>query len=198
MSTKITDDQGNEFEVYTAEELKAQADAAVAAREAVLKTEHDKVLADKDAHVAQKLAEFQQANKGVDAEKDAVKLLAEDAKRIAEEAKTSIAKAEGEALTVKKNYWIRSIVGDDPELTKKIQDNYDLINLPATNDKEISERVQRAVNMAGIGSVSGPSNISFSGGAAPNTIKTEASVADHNYHVWVNELGLQDYSPKQK
>lgn len=194
------DKDGNEVEALTPEEAKAQADAAiaaaVAAKEAELKAAHEAAIAAEKAHTKEKLEQFQQANKGIENEKEVIKTLAEQAKQTAEEAKAAIAAAEAEKIATKKEYWIKSIVGNDPELTKKINDNYELINLPASTDAEIAERVQKAVNMAGIGAISAPGSVSFAGAMPTHVAPTEQAAKEHNYNVWKNELGLQDFIPK--
>ena len=53
MATTIINDEGQEVTVFTEEEI--------AEREAALKAEFEKQLADKDAHVKEKLDQFQQA-----------------------------------------------------------------------------------------------------------------------------------------
>lgn len=196
MPTIVLDAEGNEHEVFSPDELKARADAAVAARETELKAEHEKALADKDAHVAEKLDQFKRGQGSVDTEKEAVKLMAEEAKRTAEEAKAAIAAAEADKISTKRDYWIKSVTGGDPELTKKILENYDILNMPAGTDDEISARVQKAVQASGVSSFSSPS-MSFSGAIPPNFAKTDQSVKEHNYEVWKNELGIQDLIPKK-
>lgn len=196
MSRIVVDDEGNEETVFTAEELKAQQEAAIAAREAELKAEHEKALQEKDEYVKTKLDQFQKAKGGVDSEKEQVKVMAQEAKRIAEEAKAAIESAKASEISVKKDYWIKSVSGGDVELTKKIEEAYALINLPGTTDTEIQERVQKAVNMAGISSMGGYGMPSFSGGIAPSIPAAKTTEFLHNHEVWKQELGLSDLVPK--
>jgi len=198
MSKIIVDDQGNEETVFTAEELKAQQDAAVAAEVARVKAEHEKAMADKDAHIAEKLDQFKRAQGGAETEKENAKLAIENAQKTADEAKAAIARAEAEKIETKKDYWIKSVVGDDAELAKTIRENFDIINMPSSTDEEIKAKMQKAINMAGIGAVAQPSSsLSFGAAMPPNIVQTESSIKEHNYNVWKNELGLQDFVPKK-
>jgi len=194
MSKTVVDDDGKELTVFTQEEVQAQ----IAEREAALKAEHDAALAEKEAHQAEKLAQMEKAQSGATkAQKDA-QALAEETKKYAEEAKNTVEAAKQEALQTKKSYWIQSVTGGDPELTKKIQENYDLLNMPTTTDAEIQARVQKAVTAAGIGSVANfNSGISFGGAPAANISPTAQSEKEHNYNVWKNELGIADLVPKK-
>jgi hypothetical protein len=194
MALKVTDDSGQDLEVFTAEEKTAEIQAAVAAA----KAEFEKTLADKDAHQAEKLRQLEEARKGATSEKDNATLLAEEAKKIAEEAKASIEVARKESLDTKRDFFIQSVVGGDPELTKKILENYDLLNMPAGNDAEIQARVQKAVGASGISSIRTFNGGMSFGGAMPATAPSnDKSVKDHNYDVFKNELGLGTFIPKK-
>lgn len=185
MSQTILNDAGEEVTVFTEEELAQQ----MSEKEAAIKAEYEAKLAEKDAHVKEKLNEFQQAKKGVDNAQEEVRTMAEEAKRIAEEAKLSIQQAKESELTVRKDFWIQTVTGGDPDLTKKIEDAYGMLNLPAGNDKEIAERVQKAVNLAGIGSISTP-NLSFSGSTPPNFQKANEQTKQAEYEGWKKDLGI--------
>lgn len=209
MSQKVVDDEGKEIEVFTAEEMQEQ----LAIREASLKVEHDKIIADKDAHQAEKLKEFEKAKAGAKgAETDAkgaeANALAktEEATKIANEAKTAIETARTNELAAKKNFWIQGAVAGDPELTKRILEKYDLLSgMPSATDAEIMSRVQESVKLAGINTVVGvgggnsfSGGFSFgSGGVPPAGVMTDAKIKEHNYEVWKNELGIQDLIPKK-
>ena len=195
MSQTVVDAEGKELEVFTAEELNAK----IAEREAVLKTEYEKTLADAKEHQAKKLDEFEKAKAGAIATQKSAEELAAEAKKYAEEAKATVEASKQEALQTKKQYWIQSVVGGDAELTKRINENYELLAaMPASTDAEIQARVQKAIQAAGIGSVASFSQSLSLGGAAPaNVTPTEKSIKDHNYEVWKNELQIQDLVPKK-
>ena len=192
----LSDETGEEIEVLTPEEAKAAQDAAVAAEVTRLQSEHAKALADKDAHVKEKLDQFQRAQGGVEAKENEAKTLAEEAKKIAEEAKASVASAEAEKIATKKDYFIRSVVAGDPELTSKIHENLKLLTMPEGTDAEIAAKVQKAVQMSGIGSIQTNPGFSFAGGMPSAPQKVDQSVKDHNYEVWKNELQINDLVPK--
>lgn len=193
----ISEETGEEIEVLTPEEAKAAQDAAVAAESARLKAEHDAAIAAEKAHTQEKLDQFKRAQGGAEAEKEAAKAAIELAQKTADEAKTAIAAAEAEKIATKKDYWIKSVIGSDPELTKKINDNLAIINLPETTDAEIQAKVQMAINMSGIGSVQNHGGMSFSGAVPPVLVtNNDQSVKEHNYEVWKNELGIADFIPK--
>jgi len=185
MSQTIINDNGDEVVVYSQEEI----DAQIAAKEAALKAEFEKQLAEKDEHVKLKLDQFQQATKSVDKEKEEVRTMAEEAKRIAEEAKLSVQQSKESELGIRKDFWIQSVAGNDPDLKKKIEDAYSIINLPSGTDKEIAERVQKAVTLAGISQVSTPS-LSFGGAQAPNFQQAGEQSKAAEHEAWKKELGI--------
>lgn len=185
MSKTILNDDGEEVVVFSQEEITAQ----LAEKEAALKAEFEKTLAEKDAHVKEKLDQFQQAKKTADMTSEEAKIMAAEAKKIAEEAKMSIEQAKQSELTTRKDFWIQTVTGGDPDLTKKIEEAYGIINLPTTNDKEIAERVQKAVALAGISHISSP-NLSFSGSIAPNFQQAGEQTKQAAYEDWKKELGI--------
>ncbi len=186
MSHTIVNDEGEEVVVFSQEEI----DAQLAEKEAAIKAEYETKLAEKDAHVKDKLDQFQQAKKGVDTAQEEVRAMAEEAKRMAEEAKMSVAQAKEAELATKKDFYIQSVVGGDTDLKKKIEDAYGMLNLPAATDKEIMERVQKAVTLAGISQMSTPS-LSFGGAQAPNFQQAGEQGKEAAYEAWKSELGIQ-------
>lgn len=185
MSHTIVNDEGEEEVVYTEAEKQAEKDAEIEK----VKADYEAKLAEKDAHVKEKLDQFQQAKKGVDTAQEEVRAMAEEAKRLAEEAKMSVAQAKEAELTTKKDFYIQSVVGGDTDLRKKIEDAYGMLNLPAATDKEIMERVQKAVTLAGISQMSTPS-LSFGGAQAPNFQQAGEQTKEAAYNEWKKELGI--------
>ena len=194
----IIDKDGNEIEVLTAEEAQASAAAAVAAREAELTAQHEKALADEKAHQAEKLRQLEEARKGAGKAEDEAKRIAEEAQKTANEAKTAIEAAKTETITTKRDYFIRSVTGGDEAMTRKVLENYDLLNMPVGSDTEIQARVQKAIGAAGINSVGSSSfpSMSFAGMGAPAAPAVDQTVKNHNYEVFKNELGIADMIPK--
>ena len=85
---------------------------------------------------------------------------------------------------------ITSVVGTDPELRKRIEDAYGIINLPASSDAEIQARLQAAMTLAGIKSNPINTNLSFSGSFAPNVQASNAEQKQAEYDAWKKELGI--------
>lgn len=178
----ITNDKGEDILVLTQEE--------VAAQNAELEAKYKAELEAKDAHVKEKLEQLNTARSGADKASEEAKRIAEEAKRIAEESQKKIEEANKSAIETKRDYWVKQVAGNDPELTKKIMDAYEIINLPATNDTEIMDRVQKAVNMAGITAIAAP-NVSFGGAQAPNFQKAaNADQKQAEYEAWKKDLSL--------
>jgi len=187
---KVVDDEGKEIEVFTQEELDAQV--------AALKAQHEAEMKAAKEHQAEKLAEFEKAKAGATAAQKSAEEIANEAKKIAEEAKASIDASKQETLATKKSFWINSVTGGDPELTKKVLENYELLNMPVGTDAEIQARVQKAITATGIGSIANfNQSISYSGAQPANVTPTEKSIKEHNYEVWKNELQIQDLVPKK-
>ena len=185
MSTTIINDEGNEEVVFTQAELDAQKAAEIEA----IKAEYEKQLAEKDAHVKEKLDQFQKAKSSIDIEKEEINAKVAEAMRIAEEAKMSVAQSKEAELAAKKTIWVQSVAGNDPELTKKIEEAYGMLNLPATSDAEIQARVQKAVALAGITQMP-HQNISFSGSYAPNVTAANDQGKQAEYEAWKKELHI--------
>lgn len=198
MLKKVIDDAGNEveMEVFTQDDLNVQ----IAARELALKAEHEVAIKAEKEHQATKLAEFEQAKKNVGEKEKAAEATAQEAKKIAEEAMSSIQAEKKATQETKKDFIIASVIGENPELKKKILENFDLLaGMPITNDKELSERIQKAVSAAGINSMQNfAPSMSFggAGAGAPPAQMNDIKIKEHNYDVWKNELGLKDFIPK--
>lgn len=187
MSKTILNDQGEEEIVFSDEEKNAE----IEAEKAKVIAEYEAKLAEKEAHVKEKLDQFQQAKKGVEMKDEETRKLAEEAKRIAEEAQLSIRASKESELNTRKDYWISTVAGNDAELIKKITESYDMLNLPNTNDKEIAERVQKAVTLAGI-TQPASYNFSMNGMSAPNFQKVVSEQnADASYENFKKELGIK-------
>ena len=181
MPTTIINDDGNEVEVFTAEELAAQ--------RVELEEKYKKELADKDAHVQEKLSQLKNKEGGIEAvESEAIKK-AEEAKTLVEELQNKISENEKSKQETIKNFWISQTTGGDEELTKKLQDAYELINIPITSEADIAQRVTLATQMVGIKTIEIPSN-PFIGGVAPQFAASKDAQADATYDSWKKELGL--------
>lgn len=185
MAKTILNDEGQEEIVFS----QAEIDAQFAEKEAALKAAHEAAMAEKDAHVKEKLGQFQQATKSAEQLHEEAMAGIAEAKRIAEEAKGSVALAKESELTTKRDFYIQSISGGDVDLTKKLEDAYGIINLPATNDKEILERLQKAVSIAGVTHTSTP-NLSFGGSTPPNFQPSNEATKAAAHEAWKKEFGI--------
>lgn len=165
--------------------------------EVVPKTDHDKALADKDAHVAEKLKEFQtgkSAQELKDIERDVAIKEARDAATAA--AATANATVEGARKKVVE-FVAQQFVGEDPELRKKLDDAFGIIEegrkakgLDVKDDKSIQEMMTAAANMAGINSISSPS-FPMHNGIAPNFQKTASELSDAEHKAFLAATGYQ-------
>lgn len=186
MAQTIVNDEGEEVVVLT----QAEVDAQMAEKEAAMKAEFEKQLAEKDAHVKEKLGQFQQATKSAEQlHAEAMAGIAE-AKRIAEEAKVSVAQSKESELLIKRDFYIQSIAGNDPDLKKKLEDSYSLINMPATTDAEIQERLQKAITLAGVTHASSHS-MSFGGAVAPQANANSQQQRDAAHEEWKRSLNIK-------
>jgi len=194
MTMIIQDDNGNDIEVFTAEEVaaKAQADAQAAADaiKAELEAKHQAELAEKDTHLKSKLDEFVKGKKNVDSKEEELNTKMEEIKRIAEEANQKVTQAEIKKNETIKEFWISQTVGSDADLTAKLKAAYDMVNMEVADEKDIATRVKLAANMIGISSMETPS-FGISGGVAPqfpSAAETKSKIDDETFR---KELGLE-------
>ncbi len=181
----IQNDQGEDIEVFSAEEVAQQAE--LKAKE--VEEKYQAELKAKDEHYAEKLDQFVKAKKGIETKDDALEAKLEEIKKIAEEANMKVTQAEASKVETIKNFYLNQTVGGNEELNTKLKEAYDMINMPATNDAEIALRVQMAANMIGVSSVAAP-NISFSGGMAPTFKPADSAKADADYETYKKEFGI--------
>ena len=158
--------------------------------EAVPLAEHTKALEDKDAHVKQKLDEFQVGKNSQelkDQERDAAIAAA---KKAAEDAASMAADSEKKRVATIENFALESLTGGDQELTKKIMEKIPFIALPITSDKDIIEKYRLAASLAGLGNVAVP-NFGAMGGYVPNFNKQDQAVSDVDHEKFLKETGLK-------
>jgi len=207
----ITDAEGNEIEVMTAEDVAAQVTAEAErvkaeSEEALAKIqeEHTAALAAKDEHIAGKLNEFIAGKKGVKEKEEeltekeqAAQDKLDEALRIAQEANDRVTKSEQTKNDTLKKHWIAQAVGTDEDLIAKIEANYDLLNIDIKEDGDIARRVQLAVNMVPGLEITNIPDVSFGGaggGMAPQFNSKEENEKAADYNEWVEELGLPKIS----
>ncbi len=178
MPIKVLDPEtGVETEVYTAEE--------VASQKAAIQAAADAKIAENEAHLKTKLNEFQQGKTATELEKEAEKNknAAEiaEAKRIATEAATTVAASEARRLEGLKKMAISSVVGQDAELTKKLEDAWGMINMDTKDEADFLKKAEMAANMAGLNHTPNLNGMSFGGGFAPNfNKKKDVDATEHS------------------
>lgn len=190
-----------EFEVFTSEELETKALEKAKA----IEEDYKKQLEEKDNHLKTKLDEFQQAKKKVEGKEGEIsekeELLnqqIEEIKKIAEEANSKVEQSEKEKIESIKKVISNQLVGNDAEMTKKLEDAYNLINMEAKTTEEIQQRTFLAAKMIGIQTENNIPTVSFGGGAmAPNFTPTEKKQSEEGYKNFISELGLPDVTSKK-
>lgn len=185
MSKEIENEDGTKEIFYTKAELDAQ-------------------LAEKDAHVATKLAEFQTgktAQELKDIERDAAIKTAQDA---AEAAKTAANDYIATARSKVVNFVAEQFVGTDVELRKKLDESFSLIEegrkakgLDIKDDSSIQEMMRQAANMSGLNAtVSMPNMGGFGSGYAPSFQPKAGEVSDAEHEMFLKATGYKDPNNK--
>lgn len=194
--TVVDEESGKEEIMYSAEELEAAKNAEIDR----LKTEHEKALLDKDEHVKKKLEEFNQgksAQELKDIERDRK---IEEANRIASEATEGLKTAEGRRINSLKEIAREKFTGNDPELNKKFEESWGLVNLEIKEDADIVRKAELVANMSGLNNNGddGMGGMPMNGGYAPNFKRedTEKSKADHD--TFKKALGLDSFIDEMK
>lgn len=195
MPIKIVDpDTGAETEAFTQAELEA--------REAAIKAEADKKIADNEAHMAQKLDEFQKGKTATELEKEAErnKTAAEiaEARKIAEAAAATVAASEARRLEGLKKMAFQRFVGDDAELNKKLEDAWAVINFDPKDEADFVKKAEMAANMSGLNA---PPNLaagmSFGGSFAPGFKPSQKKIDETAHQTFRSALpGMDDFLAK--
>lgn len=162
MPQKITV-EGNEMEVYTSEELTAREQAAAAAIEEKYKpvveenTKTKGELAQERKFRAEQAINFKKLRDMTPEEKKDLSPTDIENRRIAEQTadeltqlkkeKEDDAKIHSEKL---KTNAIKRWAGEDADLKKKLEDNWEIINLKATDEDTAAQRAEMAMNMTGL------------------------------------------------
>lgn len=152
MAMKVQNDDGQEVEVYTADEVKTQADAAVATAVAaketefsVVKTELEGKLTDAEKRAQERSGEFAQFRKMSDEDKAkltvAERTIYENGLALAQANEARVA-ADTAALTERVNRVIKSKAGDNVKLSEKMKEMWPLITIEATTPEQIEAKAQ--------------------------------------------------------
>lgn len=161
MSKTISDSEGNEVEVFTADELEAQTQQAIEDFKKENPDQSDKI-AELESTVQSTKEALEKANKDLEAAsgKDqnfaALRKAKEDAERKAAEATSALDVKLEEAKTeilssVNQDHLeteLARVSAGDEELLAKIKESYGVLNLPIGTKSEITSRVEAAVRLA--------------------------------------------------
>lgn len=191
---KIVEIDGEDVTVFTQEEIDAKAAEVAAAKEAE-KAELQKKMEADAAHYKTKIDEFANGKKGFDEkltekEKEWNDKL-EATKQTAEETRSALENEKKARLDVVKNVMFEGYVGEDAEGKKKLQEEYDLLNMPASTEDEIKARAIKAARNAGLSNGTSAPNYSapFSGGHAPSFSRNEG-LKETEHNQFLKEVGL--------
>lgn len=199
MTMKVTNDDGEEIEVYTAEEVTAREQAAVApVRESL--TSAEKALADRTREFNQARGTFEKLS-----EEKIAKL--SETERILYERTEQLAKKEEESAAAAKVAYdaqvlaaLKPYAGSDAKLLEELTKTWGVIGVEAKTPEQIEAKARM---VAGALAPSSPSLLgiigSFSGGAIPPQPKAEGAktFADTEQgKAFGAELGLTLEAPK--
>ncbi len=161
MTTKITDDEGNEIEVYTAEEVEQQRATAVTAARA----EADVIIKQKDTDIealkkvsAEKTENFKRYNEMTQEEKDrydanTTELLKRSDQTAAElaDTKKKLEERDIRDRDSAKNNALSGFHGGKEDIKKTLEEKYAILaGMPETTPEEIKARATEAAKLAGI------------------------------------------------
>jgi hypothetical protein len=126
----------------------------------------------------EKLDEFQKGKTATQLEQEtaetARKASVEAAQKTATEALEFAKGAEQKRLNTIKDSVRQNYVGKDPELTKKFEEAWEIVNFPITKDEDIASKANMVANMIGVNAGMGM-DFTFGGGGhqAPNFQRRE-------------------------
>lgn len=197
MPIKIVDpDTGIESEAFTADEVAAQTKA--------IQDEAAKKIADNEAHMKEKLDEFQKGKTATELEKEAARAKeladAAESRRIAQEASDTVKASEARRVDALKKMAFQNIVGADPELNKKMEEAWAIINFDTKEDVDFMKKAEMAASMAGINAAPNFSGgMSFGGAFPPGFRPVREKEAEGAYQTFRDNLpGMNDFLSKAK
>lgn len=151
MSQKITNDEGVEIEVYTADEVKAQVDAGIKTKEdefGKTKAEIEKERDDARTALNERTGEiksFRKLNDDTVAKLGVAERTIYENQKFLSEEKERRETAEKTALDNQVTAAIRAKVGTDENLFKKVKDMYAIIGIEANTQEEIDRKTLAAL-----------------------------------------------------
>lgn len=155
MTMKITDpsDPDKEIEVFTPEEMAAKEaeikakEDALAAASADLEKER-RVSAEKSDNIKRLRDMTEEEKSKMTQEQINAQKLAEQAADEAKQAREELAKERADKETAQKEVLISRFAGQDPELRKKLEDNFNIID--SGKEPDMGKRMAAAAAMSGI------------------------------------------------
>lgn len=196
MPIKVKDETtGDMIDAFTAEDL----EAAKAAEKLRLETEFNGKLKDKDEYVNKKLDEFVKGGQARDLKDKEWEQKLEDTRKLGEEGLKFGKESEQKRQDTIKNFIMEQYGGNDPEIKKKLEEGYALINKEIKTDDDIAERMKLAANMVGINSGTKSININapMFGGYAPKVTPPDAT-KEQDFKDFKEALDLGDILPDKK
>lgn len=189
MPIKVESDDGAEVEAFTKEEMEAE--------KKKIQDEANAKIAANEEHLKTKLDDFNKVKSGAELKEQEFNTKIEEAKKISEGAVAKVEEERQARFTALKNYIFEQYGGQDPEVKKKLEEAWELVNVPVTNEEDVKRRVKLSADMAGLSA--GPKmeagyGMPVGGGYAPNFKKVDTDAAV-NHAQFLNELGLQDLMP---
>lgn len=198
MPIKVVDpDTSAETEAFTAEEF--------AAKTKEIEDAAAKKIADNEEHMKQKLNEFQQGKTATELEKEAEKAKTAseiaEARRIANEAAATVASSEARRLETLKKVAMEKFVGTDPELVKKFEESWALVNFDTKEEADFLKKAEMVANMIGMNSAPnmGAGGMSFGGAHAPGFQPAKKEMDSAAHQTFRDALpGMNDFLAKPK
>lgn len=190
MSQIITDADGNEVEVFTAEELQAQKDAAI--------DEFKKANPDKSDELKKAMEDLEKF-KDKDLNFASLRKQKEDAEKKVEDIlkgvdeKVATVKKEVLEGVMKDHYQdtLRALVGDDKELLDKVELQYKRLGDPASSKGEVTKKLSDAFLLATGSSKPGvDSGVYSSGGVSKIKVDDSSKMTDEEKD-FLGKLGVK-------
>lgn len=215
MPHKVTLEDGSEIETFTQEELEEQKQAALDE----FKQENQTAVEEKTQELEAAQTELKEAKELLDkaAEKDLnfaklreqtkkaqekVDELKSEKTALQQEMETKLGEFKQEVLEgVRKDFYndtLKTLAGDDEELRKRIEFEYNRLKDPASTNEEISKKLQDAWRLAAPTSAAAPVAAFSSAGASPIRPKPKGDLPKEavDLGVKLGQMGGLDVKPE--
>lgn len=147
MPTTLLDKDGNEVEVKTADEIKAEQEKAIEEAKASAKAEYDAQIRAKEEEVKKlqdKVGNFEKLRSKTELQEEEEKALKADLDKV----RSELGEVKTSAEQMITNHFMQSeidrIAGTDEKFKEQIKANLDMLNMPAKTNEEISTKIKKA------------------------------------------------------